>query len=43
MLEGKTIKTWMGNPARQPVIETVPSNYHLPRGDEQLFVNYIGK
>ena len=41
--EGKTIKTWKGKTARQPVSQTTPSNYHLPGGDEQLYINYIGK
>ena len=41
--DGVTIKTWAGKTARQRVSETIPSNYHLPGGDEQLFINYIGK
>lgn len=46
--DGVTIKTWKGKTARQPVALKedglpLPSNYHLPGGDEQLFINYIGK
>lgn len=39
--EGKTIKTWKGKAARQQVSDTSPGNYHLPGGDEQLFIKYI--
>lgn len=39
--QGKTIKTWKGKTARQQVSSTTSSNYHLPGGDEQLFINYI--
>jgi hypothetical protein len=39
--EGRTIKTWQGKAARQQVSDISPGNYHLPGGDEQLFINYI--
>ena len=38
--QGKSIKTWKGSTARQPVGD-VPSNYHLAGGEEQLFISYI--
>ncbi len=38
--DGVSIKTWKGNAARQQVSE-VGSNYHLPGGDEQLFISFI--
>jgi hypothetical protein len=46
--DGITIKTWKGKTARQPVAlkedgVPIPSNYHLPGGHEQLFINYIVK
>ena len=31
----------MGKTARQPVSEIIPSNYHLPDGDEQLYIPFI--
>ena len=39
---GKSIKSWKGSTARQPVGDA-PSNYHLEGGDEQLFISYIEK
>lgn len=39
--QGKSIKTWVGKTARQPVSEIIPSNYHLPGGDEQLYIPFI--
>ena len=46
--DGITLKTWKGKTASQPVALKenglpLPSNYHLPGGDEQIFINYIGK
>src|SRR5690606_4280238 len=46
--EGVTIKCWKGKTASQPVSykpdgTPLSSNYHLSGGDEQLFINYIGK
>ena len=41
--KGKSIRAWEGKTARQPISETFSSNYHLPGGDEQLFINYIIK
>jgi hypothetical protein len=38
--DGVTIKTWKGSAARQMVSE-ISSNYHLPGGDEQLFISFI--
>ncbi|XLS30559.1 hypothetical protein ACJD0Z_06970 [Flavobacteriaceae bacterium M23B6Z8] len=37
-----TIRGWKGIAARQAVSD-VPSNYHLPGGDEQLYIAYIGR
>jgi hypothetical protein len=39
--DGVTIKSWKGKTARQPVSEASPSNYHLPGGEEQLYIRYI--
>ena len=46
--DGVTIKSWKGKTASQPVSykadgTPLPSNYHLPGGDEQLFISFIGK
>jgi hypothetical protein len=41
--KGKTIKAWKGKAARQQVSTETSSNYHLPGGDLQLFINYIEK
>ena len=46
--DGVTVKSWKGKTARQPVSykddgNPLPSNYHLPGGDEQLFISFIGK
>ncbi len=40
--EGSVIKSWAGKAAKQQV-DDVASNYHLPGGDEQLFISYISK
>jgi hypothetical protein len=40
--DGIIIKTWKGKTSCQAV-SIVTSNYHLPGGDEQLFINYITK
>jgi hypothetical protein len=39
---GLAIKCWIGKTARQEV-DLAPSNYHLPGGDEQLLVPFIGR
>lgn len=46
--DGVTIKSWKGKTASQPVSykpdgTPLPSNYHLPGGDEQLFISFIGR
>ena len=45
---GVTIKCWKGKTARKPVSykpdgTPLPNNYHLSGGDEQLFINFIGR
>ncbi|WP_340201823.1 fibronectin type III domain-containing protein [Ascidiimonas sp. W6] len=40
--QGVTIRAWKGKAAKQAVSD-VPSNYHLPGGDAQLFIGYINR